>query len=136
MIIMLIRNQRSVNHRNQSIHNKVVIDTNVFPPQDPNSPNRDWSTTICFYSALHYIHCYLNRNQGYRTKFRDHGDRNDYIIKHQDPKLQAISGDYVTLYKAARKSRYNPLFYNLQTLGDIKEYYKLAYIDIPTKLGI
>lgn len=133
---MARRVQRSTFHKTQSIHNKSVIDTNIFPPTDPNSPNRDWSTTICFYSALHFVDCYLNKNQGYRTTFSDHGDRNRYIITHQDPKLQSISGDYITLYKAAKKSRYKPLFYNSQTLNDIKDYYRLAFIEIPNKLGV
>jgi len=123
-------------HKTQGIHNKNLVDTPQLPPTDPTSPYRDWSTTICFYAALHFIHCYLNQNSTYRTKFKNHKDRNEYIRTHTDKKLQSIRKDYKTLYKAARKARYKPLYYNKLTVSDINDYYKLAFKDIPNKLGI
>jgi hypothetical protein len=122
-------------HRDQAIHNRLLVDTDTFPPTDPESSFRDWSTTISFYAALHYIQSYFER-QSLRTTFRDHGDRNNYIKTNNDPLIQAISVDYITLYNASIKTRYNPLFFNSLTIEDVKKYYDLAFLNIPTQLGL
>jgi hypothetical protein len=122
--------------KNQADHNIALVDEPIFPHLDPNSPYRDWATTICFYAALHYFMAYCQQNPAMPKRFKDHKTRNRFIKTNTDLKIQSIRQDYITLFKASEDARYKPLYFNRQLPNDVEQYYKLAVEEIPRKLGI
>jgi len=127
---------RAANHMTQATHNKKLADEPLFPPTDPNSPYRDWVITISFYAALHYFTSYCNKTPGLPKKFKSHKKRNDWIKKTTDVKIRSMRSDYLALHKVCEDARYTPLYYNSISPTDLRKYYKWAFHDIPTKLGI
>jgi hypothetical protein len=132
----------SNNHRNQARHNRVLLSENCFP--DPCSSNilnyKDWNVTVLFYTALHYVQSYLwkNRSLGYRIRFLNHTDRNNYLsnLSNTDSKIAVIVDDYVALFKASCISRYNPCSFNQTSQNDICDYAVFALNTLPQTLGV
>lgn len=125
----------ATHHKTQATHNRNLADEPLFPPTDLNSPYRDWVVTISFYAALHYFKSYCE-TAGLTNVPDNHMKRNKWIKKTTDVKIKSMSTEYFALYKICRKARYNPLHYNKITVDDVKKYYKWAFHDIPTKLGV
>lgn len=129
------RARKAIHHKTQATHNRNLADEPLFPPTDPISPYRDWVITISFYAALHFFLSYC-KAAGITDVPENHKERNKWIKKTTDIKIKSMRTDYLALYKICRKARYNPLHYNKITVDDVQEYYNLAFIDIPSKLGL
>jgi hypothetical protein len=61
----------------------------------------DWEVVTLFYSALHYVDCYLDRAQSIHPI--DHSDRKDYIMS----LLSIIENDYRLLRHLSEDARYH-----------------------------
>jgi hypothetical protein len=61
----------------------------------------DWEIVTLFYSALHYVDCYLDRAHSMHPN--GHGDRKDYIID----LLPVIERDYRLLRALSEDARYH-----------------------------
>jgi hypothetical protein len=133
--------QLSQSHENQAKHNETLLSENCFPDPCVASTNlsyADWNVTILFYTALHYVQAYLWKNVhlGYRTRFINHTDRNNYlaILSMRDPKIASILVDYVGLFNASCIARYTPLSYYTISKTDICDYAKFALQKLPQTL--
>ena len=136
----MLRHQK---HKKQAKHNKGLLQEHCFP--DPCTVKtvmyKDWNITVTFYVALHYIQSYLCKNRmryGYRTNFRNHNDRNNYLarISVRDSRINQIVTDYIALFKASCIARYNPCSYKRLNNRDLCDYEKFASQDLPKALGI
>jgi hypothetical protein len=130
-------------HENQANHNQSLLRENCFPnPCSPANCNyKDWNITIVFYTALHYVHSYLCKNSvrlGYRTGFKNHTDRNNYLarISMTDPLIAKILDDYIGLFHASCWARYTPCSYYYIKQKDICDYVIFASQTLPKTLGI
>jgi hypothetical protein len=60
----------------------------------------DWAVTVAFYTALHLVEAEFARRNRHCTS---HPKRNSEVSLH----LGAIESDYLLLYMASRRARYN-----------------------------
>lgn len=114
-------------HYNQIRHNKAFLQsftsvgkgTTAYP---------DWSLTILFYSALHFIELYLARRKNQHCI--SHAERNRVYCA--DPQLKVIYNDYKRLDDWSRDARYGcagPTFTPMDVLDGYKRFNRIeAYI--------
>lgn len=127
-------------HRKQADHNCELLHENCFP--DPctveNLKYKDWTTTVAFYSALHYIEAYLHF-KGFRTKFDNHRERNDYlknVASVQDKKINKILQKYIELCNLSWTARYTACHYHYIDKNVLCKYVKFALLELPKELSI
>lgn len=127
-------------YRLQAKHNESLLNESCFP--DPCKkkvlPYLDWNITLSFYIALHFIQSYLSKS-GYKTKFKSHLKRNDYLEKTvsvRDTKIKKILADYLALYKLSKNYRYTPCQFHYQNSTLACEYELFASKELPTILGL
>jgi hypothetical protein len=65
---------------------------------------REWTVTVIFYSAVHYIEAFL---AGHGHHCDDHAERNERIA--EIPQLRTIRKEYDTLRTLSRQARYHAL---------------------------
>jgi hypothetical protein len=126
-------------HKKQAEHNLELLREDCF--QDPCSSKnllyKDWNITIVFYTALHYMQCYLFQ-KGYRTSFNDHSERNNYLarLSSTDRIIAKVTPAYIALFKATLSTRYTPCYYHYISQKDVCEYTKFVLQTLPKELGI
>jgi hypothetical protein len=127
-------------HVTQATHNECLLNEACFP--DPctqkNINYKDWTATIAFYAALHYIQAYLHV-KGLRTSFRNHRDRNDYLknfVSVRDRTVSGILPKYIGLFKLSRLVRYRPCSYHYVSLNYLCSNLKFALEDLPRALKL
>jgi hypothetical protein len=84
-------------HIAQANHNQSFVDS-----FDPNTYS-DWSATVLFYVALHYIDAFLSLKGQHPPK---HEVRDDWVRK--VPELRPIVADYFRLKNFSINARYVP----------------------------
>lgn len=62
----------------------------------------DWYVVVLFYSALHYVDCYIRRS--YNSTNMRHRERNKFIS--QEKNLKRVDSEYGALFGAAWNARY------------------------------
>jgi hypothetical protein len=77
----------------------------------------DWEVVTLFYSALHYVDCYLAR--AYSVHPINHSDRNDYIMN----LLPIIEKDYRLLRTLSEDARYHDVPVQQPELARATGYY-------------
>lgn len=132
--------QQDKRHVVQAKHNSNLLDENCFPEPCSGKPSqyKDWTATIAFYVALHYVQAYLHANN-WRTAFVSHRDRNDYLknfVYIRDRKIRKILSKYLSLYKLSRLARYRPCHYHYIKLQDLCSHYRFALYDLPKILNL
>lgn len=127
-------------HATQARHNEDLLNEKPFP--DPCTQTslkyKDWTATIAFYVALHYIQAYLHI-KGFRTAFRSHRERNDYlktVVSIRDRAIDQVLSRYIGLYKFSRSARYRPCFYHYVRLQDLCSHLNFALKDLPRILRL
>lgn len=126
-------------HEKQAQHNIELLNEGCF--QDPCGSTdltyKDWNIIIAFYTALHYVQCYLHQ-KGYKTTFRDHAERNNYLarLSSSDRAIAKIAPDFVALFKASLSTRYTACYYHYVKQKDVCDYTKFALKTLPKELGI
>lgn len=126
-------------HIAQSKHNEYLLNENCFP--DPCTQTlleyKDWTATIAFYAALHYVDAYLHV-KGFRATFQNHRERNDYlknVVSVKDRAIGNVLRRYIALYKFSRLARYRPCFYHYVRLQDLCDHVKFALEELPRALN-
>lgn len=127
-------------HKFQAEHNEKLLQEGCFKicSKAPKVKYADWTITIAFYAALHYIHAFLSQNH-FRTHFKNHRDRNDYLKLHVsvfDRRMNKVLSKYLSLYKLCRRCRYIPCYFPYVRPSDVQGYLNYAIIDLPKELGI
>jgi len=127
-------------HVTQAKHNVELLHEVCFP--DPCSKSnvkyRDWTVTVSFYIALHYLEAYLHV-KGFRTTFMSHRERNDYLKNDaslKDGNIDDILPNYLSLFDLCNLARYRACQYHYMKESDICMYWKFALEDLPKKLNL
>jgi len=127
-------------HIKQAEHNSDLLHESCFPDPcvHPNPEYKDWTATIAFYIALHYVQAYLHR-KGFKTIFKNHFERNDYLKNDasvKDARIARVLVNYLSLYKLSRNARYTACSFHYMRTRDLCHYFKFALNDLPKMLGL
>lgn len=127
-------------HLTQAKHNESLLSESCFPNpcSQTNLNYKDWTITIAFYIALHYLQAYLHQHS-FRTSFTSHTERNDYlknVVSVRDSKIAHVLTKYLSLYKLSKHARYTACSYDYLRVSDICDYFTFALKDMPLILGL
>jgi hypothetical protein len=130
-------------HQNQAKHNEQLLKESAFPNPCGLVPvnYKDWNITILFYTALHHVQAYLEKNssiRGYQTTFQNHRERNNYLARLSvtDMRIAQIVDDYVGLCNASFLARYTPCRYWYIPQNELCNYTTFALKDVPRILNV
>jgi hypothetical protein len=127
-------------HITQAKHNESLLSESCFPNpcSQTNLNYKDWTVTIAFYVALHYLEAYLHQHN-FRTSFISHTDRNDYlkrIASLSDRKIARVLDKYLALYKLSKYTRYTACSYHYLGISDLCDCFTFALKELPQTLGL